>query len=66
VPLGAFASAVGLQVEAYGWPPSAWRRWTRHARAVLMRQLAAVENGTLEDEWRDIAADEEDFYVDVE
>jgi hypothetical protein len=66
VPLGAFASAVSLQVEAYGWPPSVWRRWTGHARAVLRRQLTEVGRGTLKDEWRDIAADEEGFDIDME
>ncbi|MGH2680672.1 MAG: hypothetical protein ACRDG8_09380, partial [Actinomycetota bacterium] len=63
--LGAFVSAVNLQVEAYGWPPSAWRRWTRHARAVLGRPLRELDRGTLLDEWRDIET-EEDFDTEEE
>jgi hypothetical protein len=41
VTLSAYARAVHRQIEAFGWPPSAWERWLGHARAVLRRSLPA-------------------------
>jgi hypothetical protein len=55
--LGAFMPAVAEQIDAYGWPPSSWRRWSVHIRSVLRRQVAELERGTLQDEFRDIEFD---------
>jgi hypothetical protein len=42
--LVSYARSVDLQIAAYGWPPSSWKRWLAHVRASLRKALAYTEN----------------------
>lgn len=41
-----YTRAVELQINAYGWPPSAWKKWLSHVRATLNKALKEDGRGS--------------------